>query len=185
MKLFSQSVLSRAAAAAVFERPVARSAWRCETFPRNVFHSLIPLLRRSSFAGVLGLFALCLIAGCRSMPPPAVTWSLSGTVWKLVELDGEVVPEQSLPTLQLDAAATRASGFGGVNRYSGTYSLAGASLSFGSLAATKMAGSPEQMKLEDRFLRALGTVNEWKIEGPTLSLLSGGKVIARFQGMPG
>jgi heat shock protein HslJ len=106
-------------------------------------------------------------------------------VWKLVELDGEVVPEQSLPTLQLDAAATRASGFGGVNRFSGDYVLAGASLSFGPLVATKMAGPPEKMKIEDMYLRALGSVNAWKINGPSLSLLAGEKVVARFQGTPG
>ena len=175
----------RAARVAVIERNAAKAPRQNENVEGNVSHFLTPLLRCFRLAGVLGLPVLCSLTGCRSVPPPAVTWTLTGTVWMLVELDGEVVAEQSLPTLQLDAAATRASGFSGVNRFSGTYVLAGTSLSFGSLVATKMAGPPEKMKLEEMYLRALSTVNAWKINGPTLSLMAGDKVVARFQGTTG
>ena len=175
----------RQAAHVVIDRNAGRPPQRKKNVWSNVSHFLTPLLQCFLLAGVLGPSGLCFITGCRSMPPPAVTWSLTGTMWKLVELDGEVVAGQSLPTLQLDPATTRISGFGGVIRFSGPYVLAGASLSFGSLVATKMAGSPEQMKIEDRYLRALGTVNGWKIDGPILSLLAGDKVVVRFQGMPG
>ena len=55
----------------------------------------------------------------------------------------------------------RVSGSGGINRLMGDYTLTGDELSFGMLATTMMAGPPERMEAEQRFLAALGTVARW------------------------
>ena len=55
----------------------------------------------------------------------------------------------------------RVSGSGGINRLMGQYTLTGDELSFGMLATTMMAGPPERMEAEQRFLAALGAVARW------------------------
>lgn len=137
------------------------------------------------------LFALCTAAGlaisCRTPmrdDRPTLTWPLTGTVWKLVELNGHPVGANKLPSLMLDAATGRVSGMGGINHFNGTFKQQDAALSFGPLAVTKMAGPASAMKVEDEFLAALSRVTAWKTDGLMLSLLAGETEIARFQGLP-
>jgi heat shock protein HslJ len=125
-----------------------------------------------------------LILGCHPAPVPGITWSLTGTVWKLVQLNGQMFGQEELPTLVLEASGSQANGFGGVNHFSGSYKLEGDTISFGPLAATKMAGPPDKMKLEDDFLKALSRATMWKIHGPWLTLSAGETDVARFQALP-
>lgn len=115
---------------------------------------------------------------------PVITWSLTGTVWKLVELNGNPVGANKLPSLTLDAATGKVSGMAGVNRFNGTFTQKEAALSFSPLIATRMAGPENDMKLESEFLAALGRVTAWKADGLILSLLAGETEVARFQGLP-
>lgn len=85
-------------------------------------------------------------------------------VWELTELDGEAVASQGkAPNLRFDLHEGQVSGFGGCNRISGPVTMEGNQVRFGNLASTKMACP--SMKLEDMFLKALGS-------GPFESTLS-------------
>ena len=64
----------------------------------------------------------------------------------------------------------RVSGSGGINRLTGEYQLDGSSLTFGTVATTRMAGSPEQMKAEQRFLADLARITSWRVDDGTLTL---------------
>ena len=50
----------------------------------------------------------------------------------------------------------KVSGHLAVNSFNGTYELSGNNISFSPLASTKMAGPPEAMEQETRFLTAFG-----------------------------
>lgn len=95
---------------------------------------------------------------------------------KPVALSGE----RGLPTLRLDATKRQASGFSGVNRFSGGYERTAEKFKFGALAATEMAGPPEQMAVEAAFHAALGKVSHWRIRKGALELLQGETVLLRF-----
>jgi heat shock protein HslJ len=136
----------------------------------------------------LGAVAL-LIGGCASDSTSAAksapAFPLAGPSWLLVELEGKPVPATEglyAPTLQLDAASLRASGTGGLNRYTASYELNGLALWFGTPSGTKMAGRPEAMAFENDYFKALAAVSSWGINGNRLELKSADKTVLRFQG---
>jgi|Tabmets5t2r1_1033131.scaffolds.fasta_scaffold01094_5 heat shock protein HslJ len=67
----------------------------------------------------------------------------------------------------------RIAGFGGVNRYAGEYTLEGEELRLGPLAVTRMAGPPEAMESERRYLDALGRAARAAVDEGTLVLADG------------
>jgi len=103
--------------------------------------------------------------------------------WRLVELAGsDVTALARAPELVIEADG-KLSGFAGVNRFSGRAvpeSLAQGELLAGPLAVTRMAGEPQAMEVEQRFLELLGTRLEWRRRGGELEWLAGGSVRARF-----
>lgn len=133
---------------------------------------------------LLALAAL-LLAACGSRPapraaaapgPPPPDWAaISGEPYTLESLTvgGEAVPVtgERRPTMQFTPEG-RLGGFAGVNRYSagaaapepGRLTLTGAPIS------TRMAGPPEAMRLETRFLDALQKVRNLSWDGPLLVL---------------
>jgi heat shock protein HslJ len=135
-------------------------------------------LRALILTALIGLAGL---TGCQSKSESIIAWTLTNTVWKVAEIGGEMVGAEKIPALQLFAEGNRVTGFGGVNRFTGTYQLNGAALSFGQLVSTRMAGDPKQMKVEAQFLQMLGTVTNFRAQGPWLVLLAGDKVVARAQ----
>jgi len=142
------------------------------------------LLSRRFFL-LLAVLTAGLVTGCNSTPDrPTLTWPLTGTTWKLVELNREPVGANKLPSLTLDAATGRVTGMAGVNRFSGSFTFQDPALSFGPLAVTRMAGPESDMKLEADFIAALGRVTAWKADGLMMSLLAGETEVARFQGLP-
>lgn len=115
-------------------------------------------------------------------PARAAAKPLEGT-WQLVELDGEPVPPAGAvraPHLVFDAEETRVSGSGGCNRLAGSFELSGDELRFGPLAVTRMACADDVMRREDVFLRALGSVTRHDLDGATLALYAGERVVARL-----
>ena len=142
---------------------------------------------------VLALGALALLAGgCEfssdsksAASKSAPAFPLAGPSWQLVELNGKPVPATEglqRPTLQLDAASSRAFGTGGINSYAVGYELNGLALRFGTAAGTRMAGRPEAMATENDYFKALATVSSWSIKGSQLELRSADKTVLRFQG---
>ncbi len=145
-------------------------------------------------AATLLMFGAVFMAGCAASRTASADTSPQSTItptspavaveqtWSLTSLGGaaiQVPAERGRPSLVFDAKTQRVSGFGGVNRFSGTYRLGPAALIFGQLMATKMAGSPEMNDLETRYPRALGLVRSWRLEGAQLELRSAsGEVLA-------
>lgn len=124
------------------------------------------------------------LSSCQTAPTSIVTWSITGTVWNLVELNGEMVAAEKVPTLQLEPGGARVVGFGGVNRFTGGYTLEGDKLSLGLTASTRMAGPPKLMDIESKVFQILGSVTGYEIKGQWLALKSGDKVVVRAQAMP-
>lgn len=133
---------------------------------------------------LLGFFAVISLAACSHVEAPALQWQLTGTVWKVSELEGAMIAAAKIPTLQLEPNGNRIVAFGGVNRYTGTYVTSGDALTFSALASTKMSGPADQMKVEEKFIRILGTVDHWEYKSPWLTLKSGEKIVARANPFP-
>ncbi len=114
----------------------------------------------------------------QSMIEP-VTTSIVGTAWSLCDLGGAPVPPPA-PTLSFDEA-DRVHGNAGVNRFGGTISIEGASIRFGPLMSTRMAGPPERMELEQRYLKALDAADRWELRDGVLTLYATGSVAAVFE----
>jgi heat shock protein HslJ len=110
---------------------------------------------------------------------PSVAVSVVGTEWRLVELEGRPVTASAAPSLLL-TEDTKASGFAGCNRYTGTYDLADERLTFGRLATTRMFCA-ETMDVEEQFLTALDKTRGFRQTDADLVLISEGGPVARFQ----
>ena len=96
--------------------------------------------------------------------------------WILVALDGDAPPELSRPLLLEFTSDGMVGGFSGVNRFRGTINteeLADGRIGFGQMASTMMAGPPEAMAFERRYLDRLSAVSTYVIEGDRLSLFAG------------
>lgn len=132
---------------------------------------------------VFAAVALLALAGCASLVGPGEP--PVDTVWRVVELDGRPVPRlhaNRAPTLLLDAAAARASGFAGCNRMTGRYTIDGDAISFGPLASTRMACGPPADEVETRYFEALEAVVGWRVRDEALELLDAeGSVLARLE----
>ncbi len=115
---------------------------------------------------------------------PEVDPMLLNTTWTLAELDGQpaMAVEGGRPaTIQFVSEQSRLVGSTGVNRFSGTYSLgAGKAITLQPGAMTKMAGPPLVMRQESTLLDAMRITTAHRIEGGTLELLSGDRVVARY-----
>lgn len=146
-------------------------------------------LARGRLVSQVALAAL-LLAGCRSaskpvdptVPPPI---QLAGSRWQLIAI-GAAPPQGGKPiTLELGADG-RASGFAGVNQFSGLYEAQASGpgrgpIRFGELASTRMAGPPELMEQENAFLEALRQAQGYIAEGGMLELGVGRDPLLRFR----
>jgi len=104
--------------------------------------------------------------------------------WRLVSLGGEPLDMPGgagtapLMALMPDGDV---SGFGGCNRYNGTYELEGGTLRFGRIASTKMA-CPQVGDVERRWFSAISDTAAYRVDGGTLVLLDeAGAELARLE----
>lgn len=127
------------------------------------------------------------LAPGEACPPRFATTPLTGTDWQLVSLGGEAVTPaegRARPSLTLDAAAARAGGSDGCNRFTGSYALAGDRLSFGQLASTMMA-CMDGMDVAQRYTAALDATARYRTLGTHLELYdAAGAALARFEARP-
>ncbi|MBB4844316.1 putative lipoprotein YbaY/heat shock protein HslJ [Paucibacter oligotrophus] len=112
--------------------------------------------------------------------------SLTETYWKLIELDGQKPPapaaQQREVQITLHKQNQRVSGSSGCNRLMGSFKQEGAAgLSFSRMAGTMMACSPQAMDTEQKVHAMLAATSAYRIEGEHLVLLSGRRVLARFE----
>jgi heat shock protein HslJ len=107
--------------------------------------------------------------------------TLAGSGWTLHSLRGSAV-EGGPRVAHLVFTEDRVSGSTGCNRLSGTYQLDDQALSFGPIAATRMACKGEAMALERAFLDMLAAVAGWRESAGHLELLAAdGGVLAVFE----
>jgi heat shock protein HslJ len=131
------------------------------------------------------------VSGCESAAPAikAATsnaQSLFGD-WALAQLGGKdvasLVPEGGkTPNLAI-ANDGRISGSTGVNNIMSSLDLgklAKGDFSLTPVASTMMAGSPEAMSLESSFLKALGEVKNFNLDGNALNLTNGKETLLKF-----
>lgn len=157
------------------------AARRC---PKHLGHSGLSILLATA------AISLTTAGGCSTTdaqpqpnrPPPV---KLEGSRWAVVALRGQYPQGDVQLVLELGPEG-RVSGFAGVNRFNGSYTLkqqaeGRGTLSFGELATTRMAGPPELMQQEERFLAALKTVDGYRAEGGLMELEAGGAPVLRFR----
>ena len=116
---------------------------------------------------------------CGSMGPVTI----EDTRWALLELNGKTITVEvndKAPYLELNSKKASAYGFGGCNRFFGTYQTSGQSLTLGAMGATRMA-CPEGMAQEQELLTLLGAVTRYEIHGSKLILFVDQKAVARFE----
>ncbi|PWK20348.1 META domain-containing protein [Xanthomarina spongicola] len=82
----------------------------------------------------------------------------------------EDVSEYNL-TIEFNDSIKTVSGFSGCNRFSGTYTLNGNTIKFGSLASTRMACMDSVNTIETKMLEALSNTNTINSENGSISLL--------------
>jgi heat shock protein HslJ len=123
---------------------------------------------------------LLVLSGCKTAPAPA---PIADREWNLVQLGDNSSPlgNGGKPvTMTLASGETRASGNAGCNRYSGPYTLSGATLTFGPAISTKMACA-EGMEVEAAFLGMLPNVTGYQVTDSSLTLLGSAGPLARFR----
>ena len=98
--------------------------------------------------------------------PPSIA-ALAGTDWLLKDVCGQPVPATSRASLSIGKDGSL-SGNAGVNRFNGRTRGRDGELQAGPFMSTKMAGPPELMTLEGRYLKALGAATAFAATGDTL-----------------
>ena len=109
--------------------------------------------------------------------------TLEDTQWALLELNGRTViveVNDKAPYLELNSKKASAYGFGGCNRFFGSYETSGHSLALGAIGATRMA-CPEGMDQEQELFTVLGATTRYEIHGAKLMLFADEKLVARFE----
>ena len=119
--------------------------------------------------------------GTTAAPAPA---ALTGKTWNQTMVDGAEIPAPA--DAQRKASLTfgtdgKATGYTGVNRITGTYTVDGQNLKFGNLAMTRVAGSEAQMAAETKVAEALRATTGYRITDGKLELTAGDRVVARYE----
>jgi heat shock protein HslJ len=117
-----------------------------------------------------------LLAGCGDDQEDL---ALVGTKWVMTTYAVTGAMKDALPTPTVDAtfAAPKdgegdVSGSGGINQYSGRYTVDGDKLTVGTISSTRKAGAPAVMQQETDYLIALQTAATYQIDGDTLTIRS-------------
>ncbi len=118
---------------------------------------------------------LVIASACESSKKTSVDGpALTGTQWRLVELNGKAVEKSDDPnrdiTMKLDKGTGRIAGYSGCNNFTGSFSSASASrISFSQMAGTRKA-CMDGMERETEFLKVFEMADNYSISGTTLSL---------------
>jgi heat shock protein HslJ len=130
------------------------------------------LFNPSTIVGAVILAVTCAAGGCASTskdtaPNPQAL--LTGTSWKLLKIGQQPVLDDSQPSLQFTQPG-QVSGSGSCNRFTGTVTLSGESISFGPLAATRMACADPINAQETQYFYALSTAQRFVLQGNSLQI---------------
>lgn len=142
-----------------------------------------PQLCRDSMSGMPHPYQVRLVLngdvspGCGGDPRQLLT----GTEWVVEDLAGRELEEKSRATLEFMPDG-RIHGSASCNRYTGSWSLTGATIEMGKLASTRKACPSTLMDQEDRFLRLLESARTFDIspQGALVITSASGKQIRAF-----
>ena len=109
------------------------------------------------------------IAAWVSMPALAQTETLGGK-WRIVSVSGAEALDAS--RTHAEFAGDRFASTVGCNRIAGRAAVSESQLSFGPMAATRMACPPPLDAIERQYLAALQEARAYRLEGATLLFLS-------------
>lgn len=128
------------------------------------------------------------LSACGSKPTtPQAPVQITGREWILVQISDRVSPlgaGQKPASLRFEQTDQRLSGFSGCNGFTGTYTLDGKQLRFGTLIRTKKYCA-QGMDLEDLFIATLPGIIAHEITPTHLILSDESGPIMKFQGAPG
>lgn len=96
--------------------------------------------------------------------------SLTGVTWLAEDIGGDGVIDNLQSTFMMNEGG-RISGMAGCNRFNGTVTLHGATISVGPLATSRKMCPPAIMDQERKFLEALTKAKSFEIEDAFLRLL--------------
>lgn len=102
-----------------------------------------------------------------------VTASLTGTSWQLLEVEGTPVTldeDMKKPFFFLEKKGNQVKGFGGCNRFFGTYLMKGDVFVFNKIASTRMA-CRKGSSVEEALFTVLDSTETFRIEDDILILL--------------
>jgi heat shock protein HslJ len=128
----------------------------------------------------------------RELPPSGTVGSesestkiatLEDTHWALLELNGKPITvkvNDEVPYLELNSKKASAYGFGGCNRFFGSYQASEGSLKFDAMGATRMA-CPDGMNQEQELFTVLASTTRYEIHGSKLLLFADKTLVARFE----
>ena len=151
--------------------------------PAIVLSAAIALVACSSTAGQSGSPGAS--AGSSTAGSSAAAGSgLEGPLWRLTAYlgpDGTNVPVPATISASATFADGTVSGNAGCNDYTGSYMVAGDTLTIGPLAATKKACGPAETVVETAFMTVMGRVATYAVSGGSLELKTAdGKVGMTF-----
>lgn len=112
--------------------------------------------------------------------------SIVDTQWLLSTVNGRQVQRRERGRdiqFTLDSTNNTVTGFGGCNQFRGGYRLQGSKLDFADLAITAMACETGG-DVESLFLKALGELEQVRVEGRTLRGYNQGALILSFEADP-
>ncbi len=113
----------------------------------------------------------------------AATSRLANTQWRLLELNGKnvvIAPSERPVTLAFSPEGERIAGSAGCNAFMGTYRVEGGKLKLNPGTMTLMACPEPMMQRERQYAKMMSSVDGFRIDGDILSLISKGKVVAKF-----
>ena len=128
--------------------------------------------------------ALIALAGCRdqrqqlgqalSGQPPVIAGTLAGD-WHVADLNGG----GAVARAQLRFEGERVAGTAGCNRFTGGWRQEGQTISFGTLALTRMACPPPVMEVESRLLALLQAATNVRFTpgGDAIITAPGGRIL--------
>ena len=101
------------------------------------------------------ILAVSWVLPLAALDAPASSPITAGVEYRVSRLNDKALPAAEGPTLSLDAAAKKASGFTGVNRYAGSYVLTDTTLTISQTSSTMMAGPDAASAIEQAFLTVI------------------------------
>lgn len=113
------------------------------------------------------------ISSIRKAEPAQSESDLTGSEWLLEDLAGSGVIDNAQATLTFPEQG-RVAGRASCNRFSGSVEIGGTSIKFGPLISTRMACPEAVMNQEDKYLKALQSVDRFERNGSSLLLYSKG-----------